>query len=153
MDVVILICHGLTAIALLGAITHQGLGVWRDTPAPARLFVDRFRAVPGVGYANAVVVLYITTFALGAYIYPAYVMDAKRALFELGLRKAIFVFQMKEHIAVIGLSLLAAYWYFWRQVPLMEHVGTRRILTTVLLAAVWWNLVIGHILNNIRGIA
>ena len=153
MDVVLLICHGLIAIALVGAITHQGLSVWRDKPAPTRLFVDRFRAVPGPGYANAVVVLYLATFALGAYIYPAFVMDAKRALFELGMRKAIFVFQMKEHIAVIGLSILAAYWYFWRQVPLIEHVATRRMLTTVLMAVVWWNLVIGHILNNLRGIA
>lgn len=153
MTAFLLIVHGLVAIALVGAITHQGLSVWRDKPAPARLFVDRFRAVQGAGYANAVVVLYLITFSLGAYIYPSYVMDAKRALFELGMRKAIFVFQMKEHIAVIGLGLLAAYWYFWRQAPLIEHVGTRRMLTTVLMAAVWWNLVIGHILNNIRGIA
>ena len=153
MIVVLLICHGLIAVALVGAITHQGLGVWRDKPAPARLFVDRFRAVQGAGYANAVVVLYLATFALGSYIYPAFVMDAKRALFELGMRKAIFVFQMKEHIAVIGLSLLAAYWYFWRRVSLNEHVGTRKILTTLLMAVVWWNFVVGHILNNIRGMA
>jgi hypothetical protein len=33
------ILHGLVAIALLGAITHQGLTVWRS-PAPARLFID-----------------------------------------------------------------------------------------------------------------
>jgi hypothetical protein len=145
------VLHGIVAIGLLGAITHQGLTVWRK-PAPAQLFIDRFRAIPAVRFANPVAVLYVLTFALGAYIYPTFVLDVKGAVADYGMKKTIGMFQMKEHIAVIGLGLLPAYWHFWRSVPAGEGVRTRRLLTTVLLVAVWWNLVIGHILVHVKGL-
>ncbi len=145
------ILHGLLAMTLVGAITHQGLSSWRKA-APARSFIDRFRAVPGPGYANAVVVLYLVTFALGAYIYPTFVLDVKGFIIRIGMRTTIGVFQVKEHVAVIGLVLLPVYWHFWKRAPLADNVLTRRILTTVMMAAVWWSLVIGHVLNNLRGL-
>jgi len=145
------ILHGIIAISLLGATTHQGLTVWRK-PAPAELFVDRFRAIPAVRFANAVAVLYVLTFALGAYIYPTYVLDVKGAVADYGMRKTIGVFQLKEHIAVIGLALLPVYWHYWRTVPMTVGVHTRRFLTTFIMLGVWWNLVVGHILNNIKGL-
>ena len=151
MTVFLLILHGLVAIALIGAITHQGLSVWRR-PSPAKAFIDRFRAVPAQGYVSAIVLLYVTDFALGAYIYPAYVLDVKASLADFGFYLDIFLFQAKEHIAVIGLILLPAYWHYWKITPVGECVMTRRFVTTVILIAVWWNLVIGHILNNVRGL-
>ena len=144
------IVHALVAIALLGAITHQGLGVWRK-PAPARQFIDRFRAVPTAGYANAVVVLYLVTFALGAYIYPTFVLDVKGALTDGGMKTTIGLFQIKEHVSVMGLVILPVYWSLWHG-PLAENVAIRKFLTTLLMAAVWWNLVVGHILNNVKGL-
>jgi hypothetical protein len=151
MIVFLVILHALVSIALIGAITHQGFSSWRR-PAPARVFIDRFRAVAGPGYANAVCLLYIIDFALGAYIYPTYVLDVKASLAESGLNKEIFLFQAKEHIAVIGLMFLPAYWHYWRRAPAGESVMTRRFITTMLMLIVWWNLVIGHILNNLRGL-
>jgi hypothetical protein len=68
------------------------------------------------------------------------------------MKKTIGMFQMKEHISVIGLGLLPAYWHYWRTVPVTEGVPTRRFLTTVLMLGVWWNLVIGHILMNVKGL-
>jgi hypothetical protein len=146
------ILHGLFAIGLLGAITHQGLAVWRQ-PAPAQHFVDRFRSVPAVRFANAITLLYVLTFALGAYIYPTFVLDVKGSVADYGMRKTIGFFQLKEHIAVTGLALLPVYWHFWRSVPLNLSVATRRFLTTFLMFAVWWNLVVGHVLNNVKGLA
>ncbi len=143
--------HALLAIGLLGAVTHQGLSVWRK-PAPARAFIDRFRAVNGGGYANAVCVLYVLTFALGSFIYPQFVLDVKGSLIDYGMRKTIFLFQLKEHVAVTGLCLLPVYWHFWRTVPLTEDVGVRKYLTTLLMVATWWNLVVGHVLNNVKGL-
>jgi hypothetical protein len=145
------ILHGIMAIGLLGATTHQGLTVWRE-PAPAQLFIERFRAIPAVRFANAIAVLYVLTFALGAYIYPTYVLDVKGAVVDYGRPKTVGVFQLKEHIAVIGLAMLPVYWHFWRSVPLTASIPTRRFLTTFLMLAVWWNLVIGHLLNNLRGL-
>jgi hypothetical protein len=145
------ILHGVMALGLIGAITHQGLTVWRK-PAPAQRFIDRFRAIPAARFANAVAVLYVITFALGSYIYPTYVLDVKGAVADYGLRTAIGVFQLKEHLAVIALGLLPVYWHYWRGVPLNEGLATRRFLTTFLLLTSWWNLIVGHVLNNIRGL-
>jgi len=148
---ILLIAHGLIAMALIGAITHQGLSIWRR-PAPARLFVDRFRAVAASGYVNAVIVLYLLTFAFGAYIYPTFVLDVKGSLADAAMRGTIGVFQIKEHLSVIGLALLPLYWQMWRVVPANEHVGTRRMVTSVLMLISWYNLVVGHVLNNVKGL-
>jgi hypothetical protein len=145
------ILHGLFAIALLGAITHQGLTVWRK-PAPAQRFVDRFRSIPAVRFANTIVVLFLLTFALGAFIYPTYVLDVKTSLIDSNMRKTIGIFQLKEHVAVILFALLPVYWHFWRSVSLTEQFRTRRFLTTLLMFGVWWNLIVGHVLNNIKGL-
>jgi hypothetical protein len=145
------ILHGIIAMALLGALTHQGLTMWRR-PSPAQRFVDRFRAISAPRFATAVVVLYVLAFALGAYIYPTYVLDVKGAVIDYGMRKTVGVFQIKEHVSVIGLVLLAVYWHYWRTVPLAEGVHARRLLTTVLMLGSWWSLVIGHILNNLKGL-
>ena len=145
------ILHGIIAIGLLGATTHQGLTVWRK-PVPAELFVDRFRAIPPVRFANAVAVLYVLTFAVGVYIYPTFVLDVKGAVADYGMLKTIGMFQLKEHISVIGLGLLPAYWHYWHTVPLIEGVHTRRFLTTFIMLGAWWNLVVGHILMNVKGL-
>lgn len=146
------ILHGIVAIALLGAITHQGLTVWRK-PAPADLFIDHFRAVQAPRFTITIIVLYVLTFMLGAYIYPTYVLDVKPSLAESGMRRTVGLFQLKEHIAVIGLALLPAYWHFWRSSPVTATIRSRQWLTTLLMLGVWWNLVIGHILNNVKGLS
>lgn len=145
------ILHGIVAIALLGAITHQGLTVWRR-PTPADLFIDRFRAVQASRFTITIIVLYVLTFTLGAYIYPTYVLDVKPSLAESGMRKTVGLFQLKEHIAIVILVLLPAYWHFWRSGPVAATIRIRKWLTTFLMLGVWWNLVVGHILNNVKGL-
>ena len=49
--------------------------------------------------------------------------------------------------------MLPAYWYFWR-VP--ERAGRHqraRHADRVLTVIVWWNFLVGHIINNLRGFA
>lgn len=150
MIVVLLIVHALLAVTLLGAITHQAVSVWwpmRQTPGS---FVGRLRAVSGGSYVNAIVVLYIVTATLGAIIYPSYRLTVRIVLEQLGLSTANGVFELKEHFVAVGLGVLPAYWYFWRQ-PTGDHARTRAVLTGVLAFIVWWSFVVGHILNNIRG--
>jgi hypothetical protein len=147
----LLIFHGLLAVALLGAVTHQAASVWLPARKPAGSFVDRFRAVPATSYAGAIVVLYLLTAVLGAVIYPEYRMSIRVVLEQLELRSANGVFELKEHVAVVGLALLPAYRHFWRA-PLQDgHAGTRALLTALLALVVWWNFLVGHVLNNIRG--
>lgn len=77
----------------------------------------------------------------------------KKVACRYGMRKTIGFFQLKEHIAVIGLALRPVYWHFWRSVPLGTGVATRRFLTILLMLSVWWSLVVGYVLTNVKGLA
>jgi hypothetical protein len=147
---VLVIIHGLMAVALLGAITHQVLAVWWSARQPVH-FVQRFRAVPPAGYANAIVVLFIVTFLLGGWLYPDYRLNVRVVLEQLEMPKANGSFELKEHFAVMGLAMLPAYWDFWRDVADQAHARTRASLTALLAFIVWFNFLVGHVLNNIRG--
>ncbi len=70
-------------------------------------FVTRFRAVQGAGYATAVCVLWIVTFIFGAWIYTKYRMYVRIPIEAQGFWKTQGVFELKEHLATIGLGLLA----------------------------------------------
>jgi len=147
----LLIIHGLLALALLGAITHQAVAVVVPARKAAGGFVVRFRAVPATVYATAIVVLYVLTFIMGAWIYAKYRTAVRIPLEQLGYWKTHGSFELKEHVAAIGLALLPAYWYFWRQPLAAEYAGTRKWLTVLLAATVWYCFLVGHIVNNVRG--
>jgi len=148
---VLLIIHGLLAVALLGAITHQVLSVLAPARKPAASFAGRFRAVSGASYSNAIVVLYLLTAILGGIIYATYRIEVRVVIEQLEMWPAHGAFELKEHLAALGLGILPAYWYYWRQPLVAEHARTRCILTAMLAFIVWWNFLVGHVLNNIRG--
>ena len=59
---ILLIMHGILAVFLLGAITHQAVGVaWPVTKRSAG-FVNAIRGVNGTNYTNAIVILFLVTF-------------------------------------------------------------------------------------------
>ena len=151
MWIALVITHGLLAFLLLGAVTHQVVSVLVPARAGATHFVARFRAVSSANYANAIIVLYLVTAALGAYIYTNYRISARLILEQGHYWKSFGAFEIKEHLIAIGLAVLPAYWYFWRR-PAGETVGPTRLVLTVMLAViVWWAFLVGHVLNNIRG--
>jgi len=151
MIVVLLILHALLAVTLLGAITHQAISVWMPLRKTPGSFVGRMRAVPAASYVNAIVVLYLATATLGGIIYPSYRLSVRIVLEQLQLWKANGAFELKEHFVAVGLGMLPAYWYFWRQPLAADHARTRAVLTSILAFIVWWSFLVGHILNNIRG--
>jgi hypothetical protein len=152
MITTLLILHGLLAVALLGAITHQALSTAKRRPVAEQSFIDKFRAVGAASYTNAIVVLFIVTCIGGALLYPPYRLDVRPTLEDLDLRAANGVFEIKEHLAAIGLGLLPAYWFFWRQPLTADGIVARRYLTWILAFIIWWNFLVGHVLNNIRGL-
>src|SRR5215510_13389926 len=152
MIVALLIVHGLLAVGLLGAITHQALSVVPLTAAKGqRTFVDRFRGVNGPAYATPIVILFVVTAIGGALLYPQYRVDVRPALEDMRNSAANGVFEIKEHLIAIGLGLLPAYWLFWRRQNGPETAAPRRYLTWLLAFFVWWSFIVGHVLNNIRG--
>jgi hypothetical protein len=147
----LLILHGLVAVALLGAITHQAVATWAPARAGPRSFFGRFRAVPAARFANAVVVLYCASALLGAIVYLYFRVDIRPHLERRGHWEVLGLFDIKEHFISIGLALLPAYWVCWRQPLATEPAQTRTALTTILAFIVWWGFLIGHVLNNIMG--
>jgi hypothetical protein len=150
---IFLIIHGLLAVALLGALTHQAMAVL----SPARRlagqpgFVTRFRSVPGAGYATAVCVLWILTFIFGAWIYTKYRIYIRIPIEQAGYWKTQGFFELKEHVATIGLGLLPIYWYFWKNPQDQQYESARKWVTVWLAVGCWFAFLVGHVLNNVRG--
>jgi hypothetical protein len=152
MIVVLLIIHGLLAVALLGAITHQAIGVCWPGQGTAASFVGRMRMVSTVTYVSVIVVLYLLTAVLGGIIYPIYRVSVRFVLEQSQFFVANGSFELKEHFVAIGLGMLPIYWYVWRQ-PLSDiFASTRTIVTVVFAFIIWWSFLVGHVLNNIRGL-
>jgi hypothetical protein len=148
----LLILHSLVGVALLGAITHQLVSMWRKRRARSGSFIDRYTGVNQQIFVIAVIALYVAQIVLGAVIYPSYRLNVRIPFEEMFLFKAVGLFESKEHFAGIGLGLLPLYYWLWRPDVADSHRRDRLGITTVLAFIVWWGFLIGHILNNIRGL-
>lgn len=148
---VLLIFHGLVATALLGAITHQALATPRRTDAGTS-FVSRYRAVDASVYSGVIVVLFAVVSLLGAVLYPSYRSIVRPVLEASDSRVANGAFEIKEHLAALGLMLLPVYRAVWKRPLAPDDTTARRSLTWILAAIIWWNFLTGHVLNNIQGL-
>ncbi len=150
MITTMLIIHGIIAVFLLGAVTHQTLGVfWPRRPGQTD-FIANARGIRAQIYVQPIIILYVIEFTLGALLYPTYRVVARPPLQDLQLTYVIGLFEVKENFAAIVLATLPAYWYFWTKNP--EYRATRAALTAILCAVVWYNFIAGHLVNNARGL-
>jgi hypothetical protein len=148
-----LFVHLILAVGLLGALTHQAMAVALPVRQSAGGIVSRFRAVPAAGYATAVCVLWVLTFLVGSYIYGKYRIYIRIPLEVRHYYKTGAFFDFKEHVASIGLVLLPAYWFFWKNARNAEYDTARKGVTLVLAVMCWFLFIVGHVLNNTRGFA
>ena len=79
-------------------------------------------------------------------------LDVKGSLTDAQMTEAVGAFEIKEHFAIVGLAMLPSYWYLWKKVPATEFRRSRQLNTTLICAMVWTTFVVGHILNNIKGV-
>jgi hypothetical protein len=147
---ILLIIHGILAVFLVGAITHQAVGVSWPVTKRSSGFFGAVRGVNGMSYTNAVIVLFVVTFVLGCIIYPTYRINVRTILQEYRLFKPEGMFEMKEHLLALSLALLPIYWLLWRKASDANYLA-RAVLTSLIAVAVWWSFLTGHIINNIRG--
>ena len=151
MATALLILHGLVAVALLGAITHQTLAAWAPSNASPRSFLARFSAVQPAGYANAIVVLYLGAALLGAIVYLYFKVDIQPDLERDRHWHALGFLDLKEDFVAIGFGLLPAYWISWSQSFAGKDDRIAAPLTTILAFIVWWGFLVGHVTNNVMG--
>ena len=151
MATTLLILHGLIAVALIGSITHQAFAAcWPAKTAGS--FQASFRAVSGPRYTTVNIVLFLLSWLLGALIYPAYRLGVRPYLESARLSTINGSFELKEQFVAIGLGMLPLYWLVWRT-PLDQRLaGARAAITAILCFIVWYSFLVGHILNNVRGL-
>ena len=144
--------HALLAVALLGALTHQAAAVLAPPRAGAAGgFVTRFRSVSGPRYAAAVCLLWVLAFIFGGWIYTKYRIYVRIPIEQEGLWKTLGSFELKEHLATIGLGLLPIYWHLWKNARNAAYDSARKWLTAVLAAICWYAFLTGLVVNNVRG--
>ena len=155
---IFLMAHGIMAVLLLGAVTHQALAAWWPART-GRSFFASFRAVRGERYANAIILLFLLTFVIGGMIiYPPYRLWVRPRLSSLHWNATIGVFELKEHFITMGLGLLPAYWYYWKApqpaagVAQPGAVTARNVITLLLALFIWYSFIAGHFLNDTRGL-
>jgi len=149
---VLLFMHFVTAIALLTATTLQTVAVLMPVRQAAGNFVSRVRATPAASYVKPIVLLYVPNFLIGCWIYIKYRTYVRIPMEQLGYWWTVGTFEFKEHVMTMGVALLPAYWYFWRQ-PLTEQFATTRKWLVVFLAfSVWYAFLVGHVANDFRGV-
>jgi hypothetical protein len=149
----VLLIHGLLAAALIGTITHQALSDWWPPQGTPISFFGRFRAVNVFFYTNAIIFMFvIEVFIGGVLLYPSYRVSSRVVMEQLRLAAPVGIFDLKEHFSTIALGLLPAYWYYWRRPLPKEHGNIRKFITSIIAFTVWWNFLVGHFINNIRGL-
>lgn len=148
---VFLICHGLVAVLLVGALLHQAASVCWPNTGKSQHFVAAFRGVNSMRYTNAIIILFLTVFVLGSIIYPFYRVNVRSIMERYRLFSVVGSFELKEHFLAIAFGLLPAYWYLWRK-PVTDALRKARTgVTAVIAFAVLYAFLAGHILNNVRG--
>jgi hypothetical protein len=148
---ILLILHGLVAVALLGTITHQTLAACAPPRTKPLSFFGRFRAVPGAAFTNAVVVLYLVSWLLGAIVYLYFKIDVQPNLERDRHWHAMGYLDLKEDFVAIGLGLLPPYWFCWRRPVDGQNALIPAAVTILLAFIIWWSFLVGHVVNNIGG--
>jgi hypothetical protein len=147
----LLFVHFVLAVALLAAVTLQTVAVLLPARQAAGGFIDR-SPVPAASYTAMIIVLYVIQALMGAWIYVKYRTYVRIPMEEFKHYRMVGSFEFKEHVVAMGLGLLPAYWYFWRQPLSEEHAGIRMWLTIFLAFAVWYALIVGHVATDFRGV-
>jgi heme A synthase len=148
---ILLFIHFTLAVALLAAVTLQAVSVLVPARQVAGNFVDR-SPVPAVSYTTLIVALYVVQALMGAWIYVKYRIYVRIPMEELRHWWTLGSFEEKEHVVAMGLFLLPAYWYFWRQPLSAADAGIRKWVTVFLAFSVWYAFIVGHIANDFRGV-
>jgi hypothetical protein len=144
--------HFAVAVALLAAITLQAAAVLAPAPQVAGGPVEPFRPLLTAPSATLIVILYVVQVLLGAWLYIKYRTYVRIPMEGLRHWWSVGSFEFKEHAITMGLALLPAYWYFWRDPASQENATIRKWVTVFLAFTVWYGVVVGHIVNDFRGV-
>ena len=149
---ILLFVHFALAVVLLAGVSLQSVAV---LTLPARQTIGNVveRApVPAAAYTTLIVILYVLQALMGAWIYVKYRTYVRIPMEGFRHWWTVGSFEFKEHVVTMGLALLPAYWYFWREPQSDQHATIRKLVTIFLAFTVWYSFVVGHVANDFRGV-
>lgn len=145
----LLIAHALVAVLLLGSLTHNVLITTNYLRGKfGKIRLEKL-------YVKVGFVAYLLTFGLGSIIYPNYRYHVRARYFDLHMRWATNIFDIKEHWAGIGLVLFLAFFLLSRRI---DPRTDRRFLffyvflSVTLASIVWFDFIVGLLLVSYRSI-
>jgi hypothetical protein len=149
---ILLFIHFVLAVGLLAAVTIQAVVVLLPArQVAAGHYVQRGPISPA-SYTTLIVVLFVLQTLMGAWIYIKYRTYVRIPMEAFKHWWTVGSFEFKEHVVTMGLGLLPAYWYFWRQPLSMDYDNVRRWITVFLALSVWYSFIVGHVANDFRGV-
>ena len=144
--------HFVLAVGLLSLVTLQAMAVLMPVRQPAGRIMGRFPTVPTTSVATAIVLLYVPQFLMGSLNYIKYRTYVRIPMEQFCHWWTVGSFEFKEHVVTMGLALLPAYWYFWRDPMAAAHASARKWVTLFLASTVWYAVLVGHVANDFRGV-
>jgi hypothetical protein len=145
--------HFVLAVGLLSLVTLQAMAVLMPVRQPAGRTMGFFVTIPTTSIATAIVLLYVPQFLMGCLNYIKYRTYVRIPMEQLGHWWTVGSFEFKEHVVTMGMGLLPAFWYFWRQPLSAEHASIRKWVTVFIAFTVWYAFIVGHVANDFRGVA
>jgi hypothetical protein len=148
---ILLFVHFALAVVLLAGVSLQSVAVLMPARRTVGNVVDR-APVPAAAYTTLIVILYVLQALMGAWIYVKYRTYVRIPMEGFRHWWTVGSFEFKEHVVTMGLALLPAYWYFWREPQSDQHATIRKLVTIFLAFTVWYSFVVGHVANDFRGV-
>ena len=141
-----LLAHAVAAGALVGALTHLAVVVWRTTQGKPRPRLLRL-------YPTLAAALWAAVFALGSVLYPGYRVAVRAEYLDEHAPAVSILFDVKENLATLMGPLLLAAWALTRGDAPPELA--RRTLPWVaygLAAVAWFDLLAGLLVTSVRSV-
>src|SRR6185295_10609376 len=145
----LLVLHAGGSIVLIGAATHHALQM-------RHYLRGRFhREALEKTYAKVVSVAYVITFALGALLYPSYRVHVRGYFLDRHAPAFSGLFDLKETYASLALVVaiaLGALALTLKPAETPALVRVYAVMSFIVCAVVWFNVVAGILVVSVRGV-
>lgn len=144
----LLLLHAAAAIVLIGATTHHAIIAWGYLRGTHKQRLGRI-------YAATIAVTYTITFGFGLLVYPTFRYHTRGLFLDRYERWASNLFDMKENFAALGLPLVLGLLLLSRALSSKDDrhlVGGYVAMAWLLAAIVWFSVLSGLVITNVRGV-
>jgi hypothetical protein len=145
---VVVVLHTVAALALVGAATHHAVVAWGYLRGSFKVRLARV-------YAATVLVTWLVTFVLGLLAYPTFRYNVRALYMDAHEAWASNLFDVKEHLAALGIPIVAGVFLLSRAIEPRTDRGLARaytLMTWLVAAIVWFDVLSGLVITMVKGV-